>query len=474
MKIRTKIMLSVVVGAVATALTVGAIAVFNIKSVAAIAVIVSALFAELAVIGLYVANNITEPLNTIVDTVNEMNSGHLGFRHQLKRGDEIGAMAKALDAFADNLRVTTVGTMKKIAAGDLSADIELRDAKDEIRGAAKQAVESLREFIIDDGGKVLSAMANMDLSQRLTGVYSGEFANMKDNINAVVQNLNDTLGVATEATSRIPGAKFIEEMSRSIAEMSSMTMRNIDNTRQAKRLATAARIAAGDGDVVARRMAEAINRIKTSSDNTAKVVKVMGSIAFRVKLLAYNAISEATRAGNAGNGFAVVAEEMRTLAKLCADAVTDITDVVNESVKSTDDGVKLIAEAAKCMCRVFDSTSIVDNKIAEIAETSNEQVQDFEWVNAAVARIKEVAIAEPQSPNDRISQSADTTDDFAPSVSNIPYTDTIQHDRHRALTAKRQRYTPFSNIKAYMTAMPTFGTTTINTKNESTPEEREL
>jgi len=148
--IRTKIMLSIVAAAIITALTVGAIVVFNIKSVAAIAAIVSALCAEVAAIGLFVAYNIAEPLNAATRLISEMKRGHLGARLNLERGDEVGAMAEALDKFADDLRFTAICPMKKIAAGDLNAYIDAWDDKDEIRGALKRMMESLRELNIDD------------------------------------------------------------------------------------------------------------------------------------------------------------------------------------------------------------------------------------------------------------------------------------------------------------------------------------
>jgi len=119
MNIRTKIMLSVMAGATITALTVGTIIAFDIKSIIAVTAIVSASSAAVALIGLFVANDIAQPLNTAVDILCEMNRGHIGTKLNLTRNDEIGVMGAALDALADNLRTTDTVPMRALAADDV-------------------------------------------------------------------------------------------------------------------------------------------------------------------------------------------------------------------------------------------------------------------------------------------------------------------------------------------------------------------
>jgi methyl-accepting chemotaxis protein len=373
-------------------------------------VIVMLLFCAAAVaIGLYIANGISKPMKATVNMINEMSRGHLDTRLRLNRNDEIGVMAKAMDAFADDLQNVVIGTMKKIADGNLSAKIELKDDGDEISDAIRKTVKALHELIIDDGGKVLMAAAHKDLSQRLTHEYKGAFSAMKNNINTLVKNLDEAMGQVSEAVSMVASesaqissgaqnlaeganeqASSLEEVSSSIEEMSSMTKQNADNSNKAKILASEAYNAAKEGDAAMKRMADAIRQIKQSSDNTAKIVKSIDDIAFQTNLLALNAAVEAARAGEAGKGFAVVAEEGRNLAMRSAEAAKSTADMIEESVKNADGGVEITDEVEKSLGQIVDRTGKVGGLIAEIAAASVEQAQGIEQVNKALAQMNQV------------------------------------------------------------------------------------
>jgi methyl-accepting chemotaxis protein len=351
-------------------------------------------------------NGMLESLNTVIGAMKKISEGDLNVNIQPKSDkDEV---SYALKNTVESLNVV-VGTMKKISEGDLSSKIEPKSDRDAISAALKTTVESLRELIIDDGGRVLQAAADKDLSQRLTSDYKGEFARMKDNINTVVRNLDTALAQVTEAVSQVASASgeisdgaqslaegsneqasSLEEVSSSLEEMSSMTRQNAENSSQAMILASEASAAAKDGDATIRRMANAINQIKQSSDSTAKIVKSIDDIAFQTNLLALNAAVEAARAGEAGKGFAVVAEEVRNLAMRSADAAKDTADMIEESVKNADSGVKITEEVAASLGRIVNRTGKAGDLIAEIAAASKEQAQGIEQVNTAVAQMNKV------------------------------------------------------------------------------------
>lgn len=94
--------------------------------------------------GIIIARAISNPMKQGVEMMSELAKGHLGLRLKMDRHDEIGDLARAMDEFAEDLQVNAVGTLKKIAAGDLSTDVKPKDAQDEIMPALQQATLALR------------------------------------------------------------------------------------------------------------------------------------------------------------------------------------------------------------------------------------------------------------------------------------------------------------------------------------------
>ena len=193
--------------------------------------------------------------------------------------------------------------------------------------------------------------------------------------------------LAEGATEQAAG---LEETSSSLEEMSSMTKQNADNAQQANGLAGDARKAADTGAESMGRMNTAIQEIQRSSDETAKIIKVIDEIAFQTNLLALNAAVEAARAGEAGKGFAVVAEEVRNLAMRSAEAAKNTASMIEESVKNAGNGVDIAAEVAKVLDEIVQGVGKTTDLVSEIAAASQEQAQGIDQVNTAVSQMDKV------------------------------------------------------------------------------------
>jgi methyl-accepting chemotaxis protein len=172
--------------------------------------------------------------------------------------------------------------------------------------------------------------------------------------------------------------------------MSSMTQRNAENAQKANDLARMARTAAERGSADMQAMTVAMDAIKASSDDIAKIIRTIDEIAFQTNILALNAAVEAARAGEAGMGFAVVADEVRNLAQRSAQAAKETSAKIEGAISRTAQGVDLSAKVATTLAEIVTQARQVDELAAEVANASREQSQGVAQINVAVGQMDKV------------------------------------------------------------------------------------
>jgi methyl-accepting chemotaxis protein len=153
--------------------------------------------------GVLLTRSITRPLRRGVAMVQELAKGHLGTRLGLRRRDELGVLADAMDGLAGDLQRIVVGTMKQIAAGDLSAEVTVNDAQDEIAPALKATTDALRGLVAEAGiltkAAVEGRLATRGNAEKFHGSYHDIVQGVNDTLDAVIGPLN----VAAEYVDRI-------------------------------------------------------------------------------------------------------------------------------------------------------------------------------------------------------------------------------------------------------------------------------
>ncbi|MHC9541061.1 MAG: methyl-accepting chemotaxis protein [Vulcanimicrobiota bacterium] len=262
---------------------------------------------------------------------------------------------------------------------------------------------------INEASDTLHRVADKDLAARMTGDYKGDFVRIKEAINTAVNNLDSSLQQVNVSADQVASAasqigtgsqalaqgaseqaSSLEEISSSLQEMASMTKQNTGNAIEAKSLTENTRQATMKGVDSMNRLSEAVQSIKHSSDQTAKIVKTIDEIAFQTNLLALNAAVEAARAGEAGKGFAVVAEEVRNLAMRSAEAAKNTANMIEESSKNADNGVGLNQEVLRNLDEIAGQVNKVSEMMAEIAAASEQQSTGIDQINTAVEQMNQL------------------------------------------------------------------------------------
>ncbi|MEE8575629.1 MAG: methyl-accepting chemotaxis protein, partial [candidate division Zixibacteria bacterium] len=313
--------------------------------------------------------------------------------------DPISKIGKYLEEFEQLSEIYHENTLKQqklVEQIDAKAE-ELIEIAEDTRMDAKNGMESAQSsaitFII-----IISSVA------MVIGIISAFFIiiSITRPVNRIISGLTEgaeQVGSASEqvaaasqslAEGSSEQASSLEETSSSLEEMSSMTRQNADNARQANGLASDASSAADKGMNAMNSMSEAMVEIKKSSDETAKIIKVIDEIAFQTNLLALNAAVEAARAGEAGKGFAVVAEEVRNLAQRSAEAAKDTSALIEGSQKNAEAGVKSTEELVEILKNITGGIKKVTDLLGEVTAASDEQAQGVEQLNTAVGQMDQV------------------------------------------------------------------------------------
>ncbi len=236
-------------------------------------------------------------------------------------------------------------------------------------------------------GLILAWIITRSITRPVKAVADAISAGAEQTVSAAGQVSSSSQSLAEGASEQ---AASLEETSSSLEEMSSMTKRNAENAQKANDLAKQARSAADKGISDMQSMNAAMDAIKVSSDDIAKIIKTIDEIAFQTNILALNAAVEAARAGEAGMGFAVVADEVRNLAQRSAQAAKETAGKIEGAITKTAQGVGISKQVAETLNEIATKARQVDELVAEVAGASREQTQGITQVNTAVGQMDKV------------------------------------------------------------------------------------
>jgi methyl-accepting chemotaxis protein len=243
-------------------------------------------------------------------------------------------------------------------------------------------------------------MTSISKALRFIAANIADGANQTASASAQVSASSQTLAEGASES-----AASLEETGASLEELTSMTKRNAENAQKANDLAKQTREAADKGAGDMQTMSAAMEAIKMSSDDIAKIIKTIDEIAFQTNILALNAAVEAARAGEAGMGFAVVADEVRNLAQRSAQAAKETAGKIEGAITKTTQGVVISSKVAQALNEIVTKARQMDELVTEVAGASREQTQGIAQIGTAVGQMDKVTQSTAASAEESASAS---------------------------------------------------------------------
>ena len=225
--------------------------------------------------------------------------------------------------------------------------------------------------------------------------FNNSVATLRSTLQAVEQNALSIDGAAGEVSSAADDlakrtehqAASVEETAAAINQITTTVANSAKRAEEAGTIVARTRAGAEKSGAIVQRAVTTMGEIERSSRAIGSITDMMDEIAFQTNLLALNAGVEAARAGAAGQGFAVVAQEVRVLAQRAASAAKEIKELIAKSDHEVKAGVALVGETGTALQTIIGDVQEINGHVLAIVEASREQSTALGEINTAVSTI---------------------------------------------------------------------------------------
>ena len=297
-----------------------------------------------------------------------------------------------------------------LAEGNLNIDIEV-ESKDEIGDLAvsfKEMINNLKGYI-EEIDNILGTIARGDLGSKTSNNFKGNFIQIKESLDNILKSLNSTFYEIRDAASQVAGgseqvsqtaqslsegaiyqASAVEELKISLEKINKNVKNNLNNAKETDNIVKNLGDSIIESGSEMDKMVLAMNDIEKSSKGIKEIIVTIENIAEQTNLLSLNAAIEAARSGHTGNGFAVVAEEVKKLAEESSKAVKETVDLIENSIQSAEKGKEVADVMSAHLNSIVKNTKEATELVSSIAVASEDQSLSIEDIKSGVEQISDV------------------------------------------------------------------------------------
>ena len=339
------------------------------------------IIASIAIIALFIARSITHPLTAAANAMKDIShgDGDLTARLKVEGNDEVSQLTHYFNSFVERIHQVVIQTGKSSEA-------------------VSAAAEELSSITNESSTTIIQQAKETD--QVATAIEE-----MSTTVHEVAQNAGQAAGVASSADhDAIQGKQQVESTIQAIHDLSRQVQAS----------------------------AEVIHSLRSDSENIGGVLDVIRNVAEQTNLLALNAAIEAARAGEHGRGFAVVADEVRTLAQRTQQSTDEIqgmieqlqsaamkaVTVIDESLKYTEATEATATEAGGSLDTILSAVESIRDMNDMIASAAEEQSLVAEEINRNVVNIVDLSQTTSES-TDQVNVASDELAGQADTLHNL-------------------------------------------------------
>ena len=301
--------------------------------------------------------------------------------------------------------------MGELANGNFKAALDMQEDNSEV-GSMVSAINFMKHNItsmVKEISDILEQMSNGSYNINIKQEYVGEFKEIKDSFISIKEKMKETILTIREVSDHIDkGSEQLSCAAEDLAEgctAQAVQVSELVNVVRgmAESMEDSAIAASKSVDIAARagetlqtgndkmnELKEAISEISTCSEQIRTIISDIEDIASQTNLLSLNAAIEAARAGEAGKGFAVVAEQVKNLAEESAKAAGRTTNLIETTIEAVDKGIFIANETAGNMAEVMEGAKEATQKMNQIANMLNKDVEHMHELNNNIAQVSSV------------------------------------------------------------------------------------